>query len=50
LVALSTTAQTPQPDQASAIAAIYANSSDTLFRLIGAYMAPDDAPPMPGKG
>jgi hypothetical protein len=28
----------------------YANSSDTLFRLIGAYMAPDDAPPMPKKG
>ena len=23
----------------------YANSSDTLFRLIGAYLAPDDAPP-----
>jgi CubicO group peptidase (beta-lactamase class C family) len=23
----------------------YANSSDTLFRSIGAYMAPDDAPP-----
>jgi len=28
----------------------YANSSNTLFRLIGAYMVPDDAPPMPGKG
>jgi CubicO group peptidase (beta-lactamase class C family) len=28
----------------------YANSSDILFRLIGAYMAPDDAPPMPKKG
>jgi CubicO group peptidase (beta-lactamase class C family) len=28
----------------------YANASDTLFRLIGAYMAPDDAPPMPKKG
>ncbi|MBO0696458.1 MAG: beta-lactamase family protein [Verrucomicrobia bacterium] len=28
----------------------YANSSDTLFRQIGAYMAPDDAPPMPRKG
>jgi hypothetical protein len=28
----------------------YANSSDTPFRLIGAYMAPDDAPPMPKKG
>jgi CubicO group peptidase (beta-lactamase class C family) len=28
----------------------YANSSDTLFRLMGAYMAPDDAPPMPKKG
>jgi CubicO group peptidase (beta-lactamase class C family) len=28
----------------------YKNSSDTIFRLIGAYMAPDDAPPMPGKG
>jgi NADPH-dependent 2,4-dienoyl-CoA reductase/sulfur reductase-like enzyme len=27
----------------------YANYSDTLFRLIGAYMVPDDAPPMPGK-
>jgi D-alanyl-D-alanine carboxypeptidase len=25
----------------------YANSSDTLFRSIGAYMAPDDAPPLP---
>src|SRR4029077_8506985 len=25
----------------------YANSSDTLFRAIGAYMAPDDAPPLP---
>jgi len=24
----------------------YANSSDTLFRSIGAYMAPDDAPPL----
>ena len=23
----------------------YANSSDTLFRLIGAYIAPDDPPP-----
>ena len=23
----------------------YANSSDTLFRLIGAHLAPDDAPP-----
>jgi CubicO group peptidase (beta-lactamase class C family) len=28
----------------------YANSSDTVFRLIGAYVAPDDAPPMPKKG
>jgi CubicO group peptidase (beta-lactamase class C family) len=28
----------------------YANSSDTLFRLIGAYVAADDAPPMPKKG
>jgi CubicO group peptidase (beta-lactamase class C family) len=28
----------------------YANSSDTVFRLIGAYMAPDDAPPLPKKG
>jgi len=28
----------------------YANSNDTLFRLIGAYMAPDEAPPpAPGK-
>src|SRR5437660_6234904 len=27
----------------------YSNSSDTLFRSIGAYMAPDDAPPMPKK-
>jgi hypothetical protein len=27
----------------------YANSSDTLFRLIGAYLAPDDAPPLPPK-
>jgi CubicO group peptidase (beta-lactamase class C family) len=27
----------------------YANSSDTVFRLIGAYIAPDDAPPMPKK-
>jgi CubicO group peptidase (beta-lactamase class C family) len=27
----------------------YANSSDTLFRSIGAYMAPDDAPPLPPK-
>ncbi len=25
----------------------YANSSDTLFRSIGAYLAPDDAPPLP---
>ena len=25
----------------------YANSSDTLFRSIGAYIAPDDAPPLP---
>jgi len=25
----------------------YANSSDILFRSIGAYMAPDDAPPLP---
>ncbi len=25
----------------------YANSSDTLFRSIGAYIAPDDAPPVP---
>ncbi len=25
----------------------YANSSDTLFGSIGAYMAPDDAPPLP---
>jgi len=23
----------------------YSNSSDTLFRSIGAYLAPDDAPP-----
>ena len=23
----------------------YANSSNTLFRLIGAYLAPDDPPP-----
>jgi CubicO group peptidase (beta-lactamase class C family) len=28
----------------------YPNSSDTLFRSIGVYMAPDDAPPMPKKG
>ena len=28
----------------------YANSSDALFRLVGAFMAPDDAPPMPKKG
>src|SRR5215471_5390499 len=28
----------------------YANSSDTVFRLIGAYVARDDAPPMPKKG
>jgi len=27
----------------------YANSGDTLFRSIGAYMAPDDAPPLPPK-
>jgi CubicO group peptidase (beta-lactamase class C family) len=26
---------------------IYANASDTLFRQIGQYLAPDDAPPMP---
>jgi CubicO group peptidase (beta-lactamase class C family) len=25
----------------------YANSSDTLFRLIGGYLAPNDAPPLP---
>lgn len=25
----------------------YSNSGDTIFRLIGAYMAPDDAPPVP---
>jgi CubicO group peptidase (beta-lactamase class C family) len=25
----------------------YANSSDTLFRSIGAYLAPDEAPPVP---
>jgi CubicO group peptidase (beta-lactamase class C family) len=25
----------------------YANSSDTLFRLIGGYLAPDEAPPLP---
>ena len=25
----------------------YANSSDTLFRSIGTYLAPDDAPPTP---
>ena len=24
----------------------YGNSSDTIFREIGAYMAPDDAPPV----
>jgi CubicO group peptidase (beta-lactamase class C family) len=29
----------------------YANSSDTLFRSIGTYLAPDDPPPpVPGKG
>jgi len=28
---------------------VYANSSDTLFRLIGAYLAPADAPPQPPK-
>lgn len=28
----------------------YANSSDTLFRSIGAYVAPDDAPPLPSPG
>src|SRR5437867_5314414 len=29
----------------------YANSSDTLFRSIGTYLAPDDAPPsVPAKG
>ena len=28
----------------------YANSNDTLFRLIGTYLAPDDPPPpVPGK-
>ena len=27
----------------------YPNSSDKLFRAIGAYMAPDDAPPLPPK-
>ncbi len=27
----------------------YPNASDGLFRPIGAYMAPDDPPPMPGK-
>ena len=27
----------------------YANSGDKIFRAIGAYMAPDDAPPMPKK-
>ncbi|MEU8001249.1 serine hydrolase domain-containing protein [Catellatospora sp. NPDC049111] len=26
---------------------VYPNSSDTVFRLIGAYVAPDNAPPMP---
>jgi len=25
----------------------YSNSGDTIFRMIGAYMAPDDAPPVP---
>jgi len=25
----------------------YANSSDTLFRLTGTYLAPDDSPPQP---
>jgi hypothetical protein len=25
----------------------YSNSSDTLFRSIGGYLAPDDAPPLP---
>ena len=28
----------------------YANSSDTLFRSIGRYLAPDDPPPLPNKG
>ncbi len=28
----------------------YANSSDTLFRSIGRYLAPDDPPPLPKKG
>ncbi len=29
----------------------YKNSSDTVFRSIGTYLAPDDAPPpVPGKG
>src|SRR6266576_4791260 len=29
----------------------YSNSSDTVFRSIGTYLAPDDAPPpVPGKG
>src|SRR5262249_25305122 len=27
----------------------YANSGDAIFRSIGAYMAPDDAPPLPPK-
>jgi hypothetical protein len=25
----------------------YPNASDVLFRKLGAYLAPDDAPPMP---
>jgi len=25
------------------------NSNDTLFRLIGAYIAPEDRPPLPPK-
>jgi hypothetical protein len=29
----------------------YKNSSDTLFRLLGAYLTPDDPPPpVPAKG
>jgi hypothetical protein len=64
LFALLVTAQTSHSDQASGIAAIVqkamktehlraaiANSSDTLFRSIGLYLAPNDPPPaVPTKG
>ena len=38
-------------DQSFARIEVSANSSDALFRSIGAYMAPDDPPPpVPEKG